>query len=70
MNIWCSKHVEETKNWIKTLTQEMSLGKALHCYLQKKNHIVLSYKRFESFKELHSLQVSVHKRFIWVKQQT
>ena len=68
MNAWYSKHVEDTKNWIRTLTQEMSQGKVPHCYL-KKNHVPV-YKRFESFKELLSLQVSIHKRFIRVKQQT
>jgi len=47
----------------------MSQGKAPHCYLQK-NHVVPNYERFGSFKELHPLQVSVHKRFIRVKQRT
>jgi hypothetical protein len=62
MNTWCSKHVVGTKNWIETLTQEMSQAKAPHCYLQKKNHVVHNYKRFESLKELNTLCKLVYTR--------
>jgi hypothetical protein len=69
MNTLCSKHVVDTKNWIKTSTQEMSQGKAPHYYVQK-NYVIPNYERFGSFEKLHSLQVSIHKRFIRAKQQT
>jgi hypothetical protein len=65
MNAWCSKHVEDTKKWNSNARNEPRESTTL---LFTKRHLVPSYKRFESFKELHSPQVSIHKRFIRVKQ--